>query len=1300
METVAMRSPMQRFAIGMWMVVLSVCLAAGTAAAAEGADAVLPTGVKAVWDMAKAYQESTPTRGEVCINGLWRFKPADSYTEGVPAAGTGWGFFKVPGPWPGHGGQGQTIYSVENWGGRLDSLDACWYLREIQVPAEWQGRRIGLRADDVDSYATVFIDGTEVGSIVFPGADLDITAACKPGQTQQLAIRVVAQGLNAENTNYVSNEPAPNNWTRLSYRGLCGDVFLTSAPAAERITDVKIDTSVRKWRLTVDASLAGLQADKVYTLRARVLDHGTEVLTAESDPFTSADLENGRRAFDAAWHAPKLWDTDTPENMYDLVVTLTEDGTAIDSYYPVHFGFREFWIDGRDFILNGSPVHLRALPLNSAMRGPIATLSAYDGACETLKRMQWLGFNIVYGHNYGCSPGSHVSYAEVLKAADDTGMLFSFSLPNMNSYNWRGLDEKANGYERHIEWYVRRAENHPSVVMFAQNHNLLFVRGMDNPERLPLVLDSDPVVASRRTDVIYGRERILRQFDTTHPVYNHGGWSRELFTMNCYLNWVPMQERAEWVQLWSESGVRPLFMVEYGEPTFMSFLALRDSASGNILHQLFFPEWGAAVRGDEAFQLSGFEQDGIRWEAERWRQNQPFQTWAYPHETQKAGNIANLIGVQAEFIANTWPYFRTFGLSGFNIWSEWSVCHLRAGVSPGRLDYKVDWDNLQRPGISADFSQFNEPDGPFYSLLAKKDDWIPNWRGEALLRYNRPLLAYVAGRPSRFTAKDHNYLPGESIEKQLVVINGSRRPVDCDCQWSFGLPQAQTGQQKVRVEPGRQVRVPIRMTLPDTVAAGSYKLTAKASFSTGEVQDDSFTIDVLAPSTKPEVSGKVAVFDPKGETTALLSGLGVNATAVAADADLAGYDLLVIGKGALTVDGPAPDLSRVRDGLKVLVFEQTSEALEQRLGFRVEEFGERQAYRRIDGHPALAGLANENLHDWRGEATLVPPRLPLPKMHTYEMVEWCGFSVRRPPRCGGYGNVSSVMIEKPGAGDFLPLIDCGFGLKYSPLMLYREGKGMVLFCQVDVTGRTEDEPAATKLAGNILRFADSYTPPAQRGTVYAGEQAGLDHLKTAGVAAKAFDGQPLTDDQVLVVGPGGGEQLAAGADSIRGWVQGGGRVLALGLSQQEAQPLLPFQVRMEQKEHISSYFGARGADSLLAGVGCGDLLVRAPQERPLVTGGAEIAGDGALAQAEGANVVFDQIVPWRFDYAKLYNTKTTFQRSSFALTRLLANLGATFDTPLLARFGQAPGADAKPWLKGLYLDEPVEQDDPYRYYCW
>jgi hypothetical protein len=70
---------------------------------------------------------------------------------------------------------------------------------------------------------------------------------------------------------------------------------------------------------------------------------------------------------------------------------------------------------------------------------------------------------------------------------------------------------------------------------------------------------------------------------------------------------------------------------------------------------------------------------------------------------------------------------------------------------------------------------------------------------------------------------------------------------------------------------------------------------------------------------------------------------------------------------------------------------------------------------------------------------------------------------------------------------------------------------------MDVTARTESEPAAETLAGNILRYVDAWRPAPRRSAVYAGEPAGLDWLAACGVEASPFKGEPPAEDQVLVV---------------------------------------------------------------------------------------------------------------------------------------------------------------------------------------
>jgi len=269
-------------------------------------------------------------------------------------------------------------------------------------------------------------------------------------------------------------------------------------------------------------------------------------------------------------------------------------------------------------------------------------------------------------------------------------------------------------------------------------------------------------------------------------------------------------------------------------------------------------------------------------------------------------------------------------------------------------------------------------------------------------------------------------------------------------------------------------------------------------------------------------------------------------------------------------------------------------------------------------------------------------------------------------------------------------------------MEYREGKGVVLFCQIDITGRTEDDPAAQTLARNILKYISTWQPAPRRRVVYIGDPAGSQHLESAGISPTSYDGTSLSADQILVVGPGGEQKLAADAPAIAKWLKAGGNLLAIGLDEQQANAFLPIKVRTKQNEHIAACFEPLAFNSLLAGVGPADIHSREPRKLPLVSEGATVIGDGVLAKANNLNVVFCQLAPWQFDYKKLYNLKRTFRRTSYLLTRLLANMAAAGPTPLLERFGSPVDTSKteKRWMEGLYMDVPQEWDDPYRFFRW
>ena len=142
-------------------------------------------------------------------------------------------------------------------------VDLAWYQREFILPSVWAGRRITLETGWLNSYAEAFVDGKQVGEIYYPGGELDITTACRPGEKQVLSLLVAAlpRGKTiaefvAERSPQQAKQPVKRSKKEQigSFRGPCGDVFLSSMPAGARIDDVKVNTSVRQWEIEVDAA--------------------------------------------------------------------------------------------------------------------------------------------------------------------------------------------------------------------------------------------------------------------------------------------------------------------------------------------------------------------------------------------------------------------------------------------------------------------------------------------------------------------------------------------------------------------------------------------------------------------------------------------------------------------------------------------------------------------------------------------------------------------------------------------------------------------------------------------------------------------------------------------------------------------------------------------------------------------------------------------------------------------------------------------------------------------------------------
>ncbi len=1253
------------------------------------ADLPAPAGVVGEWDMATAWSQESPTRAAICLNGLWRFHPIVEAEEmDLPPASSGWGWFKVPGIWPYSeyfavdppaqdallpAATEARMKAQNRW---FDRLEQAWYRRDFVVPERWQGRRVLLDFTLIQSRVKVVIDGREAGEILFPGGRLDITELIRPGRKQTVAVLLTARPLREEEkTIFMGPNVVIQGSGRPNLVGITGDVFLVSEPKADAIADVQVITSTRRMRITFDAALANLTAPE-FTLAATVSFGGKVVQQFRSGVLHPADIKRGRVAFDASWTDPRLWDTDTPQNLYDAAISLLDaKGQPLDETLPVRFGFREFWIDGRDLYLNGSRIHLRARMLkNNITMADKACLAGCRTACGYLKEY---GYNFFLTTNYGFGPGD-VGYMDALyTAADESGLLCSFSVPHAAAFGWLETADQQARYKRLTEWLIRRVQNHPSIVLYAANHNATGYTGDQDPLKMDGIYQ--PPDNRRRQQSLVGAG-LVHDLDPTRPVYNHhSGNLGDFYTINIYLNWSPRQERSEWLEYWSTHGTKPMFFVEWGPPHAASWSSFRGPGfiwSVPAFQQIWDSEFASEYVGQPAFRMTPLKIKSLEKEEAFWATGKPFAYWLMRNYLVQQEE--NHTQVQSYFMDDNLRALRTWGISGIYPFDEESLWLRTADTSPQPFDGK--YQHLQEPGIVPDRLMSSRQ----FVYDASPGNFVVSSLGRTFKRWNMPVACYIGGGPSRFVEKSHIFLPGESIQKQLVLLNDARRSLRI--RYSVALTRAQpparnpgpeasawSTQGEVQVEPGQTGFVPITVPLPASAKPGGYLLTARFDPDQAESQSDSLAISILpTPEKAPPAPPRVALFDPKGNTAGLLRRLGVSFTPVDARSPLAGYDELVIGREALTLDNDLPSLDRVPQGMNVLVFEQSEEALTQRLGFRVQTRGIRNAFVRVPGHPALAGLAEADFADWRGAATLVPPHFDLPRDEiTYPTVRWCGFENTRVWRNGNDGNIASVIIEKPSRGDWLPLLDCGFDLQYSPLLEYREGRGRMVFCQLDVTQRTLAEPAAERLCRNLLNSLATTAPAIERTAYYAGAKEGARFLTQLGVNPVAYSGQALDARSVLIVTPGCGA-IAGLAEGLRK----GAELLALGLDQREIESLGLSAGAMTVAPTTGSLISDFGTPDF-QGISNAELHTRTLKlPVPQFVETTKTSNELLKYQAIGAGgAVFCQIAPWMFDYQAHPYLRTTYRRSVFLVSRLLNNLGIHSPTSLRALWSARTSAN-------------------------
>jgi beta-galactosidase len=300
---------------------------------------------------------------------------------------------------------------------------AGWYERKIAVPAEWAGRAILLDLGRVSTDATAYVDGRRCGTVNWPSGRVDITDAVTPGREALLRVFVVATTDKAESEVLMGDAPG-QNWkakAQLASGGLIGPVSLVSRPKGAHVAGVWVQTSVREKKLRLQIEMAGVAAAGPVQVTASLRDEKGR----EEKRFTATTTADaaGTPVLSAAWDwaDPRLWDVGQP-NLYTLRLSVTGPGGLSDEFAQT-FGFREFWVEGRDFFLNGTKLRLRP------------TLSG-NGSEEQMRRTLASGFNFteIWPGDFD-DRGSQAPWLFSLDAADRLGLLVSGIMPHMG---WMG----------------------------------------------------------------------------------------------------------------------------------------------------------------------------------------------------------------------------------------------------------------------------------------------------------------------------------------------------------------------------------------------------------------------------------------------------------------------------------------------------------------------------------------------------------------------------------------------------------------------------------------------------------------------------------------------------------------------------------------------------------------------------------------------------------------------------------------------------------------------------------------------
>lgn len=437
--------------------------------------------------------------------------------------------------------------------------------RSFQVPETMLGQRVVLRFEGILQKSAIYLDRERIAlwEDGFLPLRLDITALVKPGREQELHVVCGSFDTAVLPSGETKITGLSGSWFGRIARGIWQDVVLEGYPQVS-LEDLTIRTSVRQGRLEVDTLISSSTEDGLSPEGLRVLlqvrgrEPGVQAALAEPQnrpqPLSSArplpvleaeaavtprpaegaagrqlcvntgSREWGGAAFSLPWQEAMLWSPDSPV-LYELELVLQADGEILDRRSET-FGFREFWCEGPQFMLNGIPVNLRG----DSWHFQGAAQQTEDYIRGWYRMCRQAGINSIRLH-------AQPYPSDYLRIADEEGMLIVDETAIYGSS--KSMDAAHPDFigncRAHVQRLVQRDKNHPSVILWSVQNEMRWVDGRDQyKQHIPGLIELMKVLDDTRPVMVEGDNRLVskQQTEVESRHYNIDGtiaqWDRKV----------------------------------------------------------------------------------------------------------------------------------------------------------------------------------------------------------------------------------------------------------------------------------------------------------------------------------------------------------------------------------------------------------------------------------------------------------------------------------------------------------------------------------------------------------------------------------------------------------------------------------------------------------------------------------------------------------------------------------------------------------------------------------------------------